>query len=50
MPRPFGAQPNLAEGIADSHGTHVTPERLYLAQRAERPGPQALKNISSAAI
>jgi hypothetical protein len=49
MPRPFGTQPNLAEGIADSHGTHVTPESLYLAQLAERLGPQTLKNIGSAA-
>ena len=49
MPRPFGAQPTLAEGIADSPGTHVTPRSLYLAQLAERLGPQALKNIGYAA-
>jgi hypothetical protein len=48
MPRPFGTQPNLPEGITDSPGTHVTPQSLYLAQLAERLGPQALKNIGAA--
>jgi hypothetical protein len=45
MPRPFGSEPNLPEGVKDSHGRHVTPQSLYLAQLAERLGPQALKNI-----
>jgi hypothetical protein len=45
MPRPFGKAPLLAEGTKDSHGAHVTPESLYLAQLKERLGEQALKNI-----
>lgn len=45
MPRPFGSGPMLPEGIKDSHGQPVTPASLYLAQLAERLGPQALKNI-----
>jgi hypothetical protein len=49
MPRPFGSEPNLAEGIKDSHGTPVTPKSLYLAQLAERLGPQALQNIGATA-
>jgi hypothetical protein len=44
-PRPFGQGPNLPEGIVDSQGMHVDPPSLYLAQLAERLGPQALKNI-----
>jgi len=45
-PRPFDkGPPNLPEGIVDSPGTPVTPQSLYLAQLAERLGPQALKNI-----
>jgi hypothetical protein len=44
-PRPFDSSPNLPEGIVDSLGAHVTPQSLYLAQLAERLGPQALKNI-----
>jgi hypothetical protein len=44
-PRPFGSGPNLPEGILDSHGTPVAPQSLYLAQLAERLGPQALKEI-----
>jgi hypothetical protein len=44
-PRPFADGPQLPEGIADSHGRPVTPRSLYLAQLAERLGPQALKNI-----
>ena len=43
-PRPFGDGPDLPEGIKDSHGTPVAPKSLYLAQLAERLGPQALKN------
>ena len=45
MPRPFGTGPSLPEGTTDSHGTPVTPQSLYLAQLAERLGPQAVKNI-----
>lgn len=45
MPRPFGKAPLLSEGTKDSHGAHVTPESLYLAQLKERLGEQALKNI-----
>ena len=45
-PRPFDkGPPTLAEGIVDSPGMAVTPQSLYLAQLAERLGPQALKNI-----
>jgi hypothetical protein len=44
--RPFDkGGPNMPEGILDSHGVAVTPPSLYLAQLAERLGPQALKNI-----
>lgn len=35
----------LPEGTIDSHGTHVAPKSLYLAQLLERLGPEALKNI-----
>jgi len=45
MPRPFNNEPNLPLGTMDSHGTHVTPKSLYLAQLAERLGMQAVKNI-----
>ena len=45
MPRPFGSEPLLPEGIKDSHGKHAAPSSLYLAQLAQRLGPQALKNI-----
>jgi hypothetical protein len=44
-PRPFDRAPNLPEGIVDSPGVPVNPPSLYLAQLAERLGPQALKNI-----
>jgi hypothetical protein len=45
-PRPFAkGPPNLPEGVVDSPGTAVTPQSLYLAQLAQRLGPQALKNI-----
>jgi hypothetical protein len=44
-PRPFGEGPGLPEGTTDSHGTPVTPQSLYLAQLAERLGPEAVKNI-----
>lgn len=35
----------LSEGTIDSHGTHVAPQSLYLAQLKERLGEEALKNI-----
>lgn len=44
-PRPFGSGPMLPPGVLDSHGTPVAPQSLYLAQLAERLGPQALRNI-----
>jgi hypothetical protein len=44
-PRPFGNAPLLPEGIQDSPGKPVTPQSLYLAQLAERLGPQAVKHI-----
>jgi hypothetical protein len=44
-PRPFGTGPALPGGTVDSPGVPVTPQSLYLAQLAERLGPQALKNI-----
>jgi hypothetical protein len=43
--RLFDTNPVLPEGIFDSHGTPVAPQSLYLAQLAERLGPQALKEI-----
>jgi hypothetical protein len=43
--RPFGTAPMLPKGIFDSPGKPVAPQSLYLAQLAERLGPQALKNI-----
>jgi hypothetical protein len=45
MPRPFDREPNLPPGTMDSHGKPVTPQSLYLAQLAERLGPQAVKNL-----
>lgn len=44
-PRPFDSSPTLPLGISDSPGTPVSPQSLYLAQLAERLGPQAVKNI-----
>jgi hypothetical protein len=49
-PRPFGAGPMLPEAVKDSHGKHVTPESLYLAQLAERLGPRALRNIGYTSV
>ena len=43
--RPFDSAPTLPLGISDSPATPVAPQSLYLAQLAERLGPQALKNI-----
>lgn len=44
-PRPFDKEPSLPLGTSDWPGTPVTPQSLYLAQLAERLGPQAVKNI-----
>jgi hypothetical protein len=44
-PRPFDSAPTLPLGVCDSPGVPVTPQSLYLAQLAERLGPQAVKNI-----
>ena len=44
-PRPFAADPPLPEGTFDSPDKPVAPQSLYLAQLAERLGPQAVKNI-----
>ena len=48
LPRPFGKEPNLAEGIKDSPGRHVSPTSLYLTQLRERLGAEALRNIGAA--
>ncbi|MBN2633118.1 MAG: hypothetical protein JXR66_06155 [Bacteroidales bacterium] len=45
MPRPFGQEPLLPEATKDSHGKHVIPASLYLAQLKERLGEDALRNI-----
>ena len=45
MPRPFGSEPNLAEGTKILMGNTSAPQSLYLAQLGERLGPAALKNI-----
>lgn len=42
---PFKQDPDLPEGIYDSHGSLVAPASLYLAQLKERLGKAALKNI-----
>jgi len=46
--RYFDSAPILPEGIFDSHGVHVAPRSLYLAQLAERLGPQAVAAIGYA--
>jgi hypothetical protein len=45
LARPFDTAPTLAEGTFDSYGKPVNPQSLYLAQLAERLGPQSLRNI-----
>jgi hypothetical protein len=45
QPRMFAAGPILPGGIVDSPGTPVAPQSLYLAQLADRLGPQALAAI-----
>ena len=44
-PRPFGTGPILPGGTEDSRERAVEPQSLYLAQLAERRGPEALKAI-----
>lgn len=44
-PQPFNKGPMMPLGISDSPDVPVTPQSLYLAQLAERLGPQALRNI-----
>lgn len=44
-PRPFGVGPDLPGGTDDSPGVPVAPKSLYLAQLAERLGPEALRAI-----
>ncbi len=41
---PFLKEPMLPEGIYDAHEKTVSPRSLYLAQLAERLGPEAIKN------
>lgn len=43
--RPFDSSPDLPNGVIDSPGKPVSPRSLYLAQLADRLGPQALRNI-----
>jgi hypothetical protein len=43
--RPFAKGPMLPAGTFDSPGNPVEPQSLYLAQLAERLGPQAVNNI-----
>jgi hypothetical protein len=44
LARPFASDPKLPSGVFDSHGQPIAPQSLYLAQLAERLGPQAVKN------
>jgi len=46
--RYFDTAPILPEGIFESHGAHVAPRSLYLAQLADRLGTQALEAIGYA--
>jgi hypothetical protein len=43
--RLFDSKPLEPEGIFDSHGAHVAPKSLYLAQLRERMGDKALANL-----
>ncbi|HXC01221.1 MAG TPA: discoidin domain-containing protein [Opitutaceae bacterium] len=45
QPRMFAAGPVLPDGIVESAGTPVAPQSLYLAQLADRLGPQAVVAI-----
>lgn len=44
---PFGHSPALPEGTFDSHGVPVAPASLYLAQLAQRLGPQAVRELGN---
>ena len=46
--RYFDTAPILPEGIFESHGVHVAPRSLYLAQLAARLGRQAVEAIGYA--
>ena len=46
--RYFDTSPILPEGVFESHGTHVAPRSLYLAQLASRLGNQAIEAIGYA--
>ena len=46
--RYFEVEPVLSEGIFESHGTHVAPRSLYLAQLTARLGTQAVEAIGYA--
>ena len=46
--RYFDTTPILPEGVFESHGVHVAPRSLYLAQLADRLGSQALDAIGYA--
>ena len=45
---PFLAEPLLPEGTYDAYGTRVLPGSLYLAQLAERLGPQSVAHTGYA--
>ncbi|MDR2147029.1 MAG: discoidin domain-containing protein [Tannerella sp.] len=46
--RYFDTAPVLPEGVFESHGTHVAPRSLYLAQLADRLGAPVLEAIGYA--
>ena len=50
VPRNLDTEPVMPEGIFDSHGSHVAPRSLYLAQLTERLGKKALKAIGYAPV
>ncbi len=46
--RLFDTHPILSEGVFESHGTPVAMQSLYLAQLADRLGPEAVRAIGYA--
>ncbi len=46
--RLFDTHPILSEGVFESHGTPVAMQSLYLAQLADRLGPEAARTIGYA--
>lgn len=42
LPRPFDKEGTLLEAICDSHGGHVLPQSLYMAQLSERLGKNVM--------